>query len=123
MGGGAGGRAGACASAGALMAITTKLDARSFDSPLMACTSLLLFQALIREARELLRSHEAFAPGVIELGRRLCGDDLALGHALIDQRLDLAARRHEHVVEALQIGLARERAVTRDDLRVRVGAR
>src|SRR5262245_18399720 len=115
---------GACASAGAVTAISIKLDERSFESlPFMAAPSSLSLQALVREARELLGGHEAFAPRIVELGSRPGGDDLILAHALVDQRLNLAARRHEHVVEALHIGSIRERAVARDDLRVRIGAR
>src|SRR5262245_31144377 len=93
-GGGAGNAVGACASAGAVRAISTKLDATSFDSPrLIAPTSLLFLQALVREARELLRRHEPFAPGVVELGRRLCGDDLVLAHATLAQGSNTAASR------------------------------
>src|SRR5262245_18899468 len=80
---GGGWAGGACASAGAVRATSTKLLATSFDSlRLMAPTSRLFLQALVREARDLLRGHEAFSPRVVELGRRACGNDLILGHAL-----------------------------------------
>src|SRR5207302_10793435 len=78
----------------------------------------LFLQVPVEHLNELLRRKEPLAPDCVVLRGRLGGDHLLQRLARLDLPPDGPGNRRQHVAVRLEIGLARERAVPGDDLRI-----
>src|SRR5215467_11243148 len=98
-----------------------------FDPALLDCGVLVVrawrranqtpLQRGVENLHEDVTGEEAFAPGVLEVGKRLRGDSFLRGLACGLQLADALPRRTQHVAELHEIGLGAQCPVAGNDLR------
>src|SRR6266849_8973343 len=84
----------------------------------LAYRSIMIAERVVHVAQEARAGCDALwgGPFRIEIGQRIGGEDFLLALSGIEQFLHPVARRDQHVVEFLEVGLGGDRAVAWRDL-------